>query len=285
MTQEKEFSFIRFCKFTMRYFLIGVLLVALGLGIGAATALAANSTNYEKYTGSMTLNVAHYAALAGLSTTDSTVLTSQASQIMETASSIRVKSQTFEALQDQLYPSVKNKSDKLKLFNPDLVIKNGTDSLTVNFIYDVTPDERITEEENRALAQKVVETYLAFAAQAVREQYTVFANDAAFSQVFSVSRIQPSYELSESILDSNKGVSLLKRAAIGGIAGAALAAALIFGLYLFDPRIKSVEDVLPPSQATVLRVEDESAVLKIIARAKAIGAKSIALPTLSKDDA
>lgn len=285
MTEEKEFSFVRFLKFTLRYFLIGVLLVALGLGIGAATALASKSTGYEKYTGSMTLNVARYAALAGLSTADSTVLTSQAAQIMETAGSISVKSRTFEALQDELYPSAKSKSDKLKLFNPDLVIKYGTDSLTVNFIYDVTPEPDWPEVQKRALAQKVVQTYLAFAAQAVREQYAVFASEEAFAAAFSLSRIQQSYELSESILDSNRGVSLLKRAAIGGIAGGALAAVLIFALYLFDPRIKSVEDVLPPAKATVLRAENEGAAVKLMARAKLAKARRIAVVTLCQDDA
>ncbi len=285
MTEEKEFSFVRFLKFTLRYFLIGVLLVGLGLGIGAATALASKSTSYEKYTGSMTLNVAHFAALAGLSTTDSTVLTSQAAQIMETAGSIIVKSRTFEALQDELYPSAKSKSDKLKLFNPDLVIKYGTDSLTVNFIYDVTPEPNWPESQKRALAQKVVQTYLAFAAQTVREQYAVFASEDAFAAAFSLSRIQQSYELSESILDSNRGVSLLKRAAIGGIAGAALAAVLIFVLYLFDPRIKSVEDVLPPAKAAVLRAEDEGAAVKLMARAKLAKARRIAVVTLCQDEA
>jgi len=284
MTQEKEFSFVRFFKFTLRYFLVGVLLVALGLGIGAATALSTKKTNYEKYTGTMTLNVANYAAASGISTTESTVLSSQASQIMEAAGAESVKSQAFATLCKEIYPDVADETDKLRLFNANLEIKYGTASLTVSFIYDVTAESAGGEQAKRELAQRAVTSYLKLATMAVREQYPVLNDDATFAKVFSISRVQPSYDLSESVLASNKGVSVVSRAMLGGIAGGVLAAALIFSLYLFDPRIKSVEDVLPPEKATVLRFEDENAAVKLMARAKVAGARRIAILSLSKED-
>ena len=281
MTLEKEFSFARFFKFTLRYFFIGILFVALGLGIGAASCLSSQKTNYEKYAGSITLDVANYATVSGISAAESTVLSSQTSQIMETAGSANVKSQAFAALKFDIYPHVGNEADKLKLFNANLGLKYGTNSLTVSFIYDVTAESAMQTEQKRALAQKVVETYLSFAAQAVRDQYPILSNDTAFAHVFSISRVQPSYDLSESILESNKGTSLRSRTALGGVVGAALAAVLIFALYLFDSRIKCIEDVLPAEKATALRAEDESAIIKLMARAKMAEAKRIAVLSLS----
>lgn len=285
MTQEKEFSFLRFFKFAMRYFLVGVLLVALGLGIGAATTLSTEKTNYEKYTATMTLNVANYAAASGISTTDATVLSGQASQIMEAAGAESVRSQAFATLYKEIYPAVTDETDKLRLFNANLEIKYGTASLTVSFIYDVTAESAEQVEKNRALAQRVIASYLEIARMAVREQYPVLNDDATFAKVFSISRVQPSYDLSESVLESNKGVSTVSRAMLGGIAGAVFAALLIFSLYLFDPRIKSVEDVLPPEKATVLRFKDENAAVKLMARAKVAGARRIAILSLSEEEA
>lgn len=285
MPQEKEFSFARFFKFIWHYFFVGALFVALGLGIGAASALSSVKTNYEKYTGSMTLNLANYVTVSGIGATESTVLSGQTSQIMETASSANVKSRTFAALKTEIYPRVAEEADKLRLFNANLGLKYGTNSLTVSFIYDVTAANKEGENANRAIAQRVVETYLSFAAQAVREQYPILSNDTAFSHVFAVSRAQPSYDLSESILESNKGVSLVRRTALGGIAGAGLAATLILALFMFDPRIKCTEDVLPFEKSATLRGEDEDAVIKLMARAKVVGAKRIAVLSLSKDDA
>ena len=283
MSQEKEFSFLRFFQFTAHYFLIVLLFVALGLGVGAASVFSAKKTNYEKYTASMTLNVANYATVAGISTTDSAVLSSQTSQIMEAAGSSGVKSQAFAALKSDIYPHVGNEADKLRLFNANLGLQYGTNSLTVSFIYDVTTDSAEVQNANRATAQRVVDTFLLFASQAVREQYAILSNDTAFTHVFAISRVQPSYDLSESVLESNKGASLVKRAALGAVAGGILAAALLFALYLFDPRIKCVEDVLPPEKSVTIRAEDKDSVIKLMARVKVAGAKRIALLSLSED--
>lgn len=281
---EKEFSFVRFFKFAMRYFLVGVLLVALGLGIGAATALTAKSTQYEKYNASITFDMEKYAKASGLGTNDSAVLSTRAAQIMEVLSSANVRSQTFAVLQNELYPAVASKTDKLQRFNADLSTQKFTNSLTISFIYDMTAATEEEEGKNRELAQRVITTYMDVAAQAVREFNDVLVNPVTFEQVFVISRIQSSYDLPAEALESNKGVSLIKNTVVGGVAGGVIAALVIFLLYFFDPRIKSVEDILPEEKAAVLLADHEDSVLRMIAHIKLTHAKRIAVTSLSADD-
>ena len=282
---EKEFSFVRFFKFAMRYVLVGVLLVALGLGIGAATALTATSTQYEKYNASITFDMEKYAQISGLKASEAAVLTTRAAQIMENIASINVKSQTFATLQNELYPQIASKTDKLKLFNANLTVKNFTNSLTVSFVYDVNAEDEEGEGKNRELAQRVISTYMNCAAQSVRELNDVLVDPNTFEQVFTISRIQTSYDLPDEALESNQGVSLLKNTVMGGIAGGIIAAAVIFFLYFFDPRIKSVDDILPDGKSAVLLADNEDSALRMIAHIKLAQAKRIAITSLSTDDA
>ncbi len=285
MTQEKEFSFARLFKFAARYAVIAVLLVAIGLGLGVASALTAKKFNYEKYTGSMVLNLANYAAISRIDyTQDATVLNAQAAQIIETATSASIKTKTFEALHKELYPLKKTEMEKLELFLSALEIKTGTNSLCVNFVYDVNANNDTARTEQRTVAKKVISTYLALAATAVREQHSLLENDQVFEYVFTINRAEQSYDLTEDFLAKNEDVSIVSRAVIGAIAGAVVAAAVIFALYLLLPHIKSVEDVLPAQKAAVLHTKDKNAAIALVARAKAAGAKRLAVLSLSKDD-
>ena len=290
MTLEKEFSFARFFKFAMRYLLIAVILVALGIGIGALIASNTQKNNYEKYSGSMVLNVTEYSKIAGIASVDNnTVLSNQAAQIIEAAASAAVKSQTFAKLIEQnlLYPHTASTLDKQERFNADLTVSANysTASVQLSFIYDVSAATAAELEKNRETAQLVIATYLEIAKNAVCEQYVVLGNDDNFNKVFTLGRIQQSFDLPASVMESNRGTSTVKNAMLGGVVGAVLAAILIFALYLFDPRIKSVEDLLPAEKATALRAEDENTIIKLIARAKVANAKRIAILSLSKDEA
>ena len=62
-------------------------------------------------------------------------------------------------------------------------------------------------------------------------------------------------------------------------------ALVVFVGYFFDPRIKSVKELLPEEKSTVLRADDENAVLAFAARIKASEAKSILLASPVQDGA
>ncbi|MBO7341457.1 MAG: hypothetical protein J6U87_02135 [Clostridia bacterium] len=284
MTHEHAFSFTRFLKFAARLFLIGVLLIAIGLGAGLASALLCAKTEYKKYTGTISLNEAQLASVTRISyTQDATVLGTYAAQVIETAAETTVKTKVFDAVQKELYPQ-ESQADKLSRFLSALEVKTATNALTVSFSYDVSAASDSARAEKEALAQRVVSTYLSLCAAAIRDRHTALAEDKAFERVFSIGKVQQSYELSPAYLTSNEGASVVGRAAIGAAAGAALAAAVIFALYLCLPYIKSVRDVLPREKAAVLRSKDKSAAAALIARAKTAKARRIAILSLSADN-
>lgn len=284
MTQEHAFSFTRFLKFAARLFLIGVLLVAIGLGAGLASALLCGKTEYKKYTATLSLNEAQLANVTRISyTQDATVLGTYAAQVIETAAETTVKTKVFDAVHKELYPQ-ESQADKVALFLSALEVKTAANTLTVSFSYDVSAASDSARAEKEALAQRVVSTYLSLAAAAIRDRHTALSEDNAFARVFSTGKVQQSYELSPAYLASNEGASVIGRAAIGAAAGAALAAVVIFALYLCLPHIKSVRDVLPLEKATVLHSKDKNAAAALIARAKTANARRVAILSLCADN-
>lgn len=283
---EKEFSFVRFFKYAMRYILVVVLLVAIGLGIGAATAKRAKSTQYEKYSATISFDLEKYAKLSGLIGTDnSVILSNRAAQIVETIASNSVKTQTFDALKEELYPGVATEAEKQQLFDKDLVAQYYTDAVMVSFVYDMSAATEEGVEANRALAKKVISTYMEIAAKEVCDYNDFLVDALTFDQVFVVGRTQQSYTLPETAVESNAGVSLFSNAVAGGIIGALLAAVVLFLVYFFDPHIKSVEDILPEEKATVLLGEDADSTVRAIAHIKLANAKRIAITSPCVDGA
>ncbi len=280
--EEKEFSFGYFFKYAWRYILVIILCSALGVGVGVMLPTKVTTvTNLEKYTGAIRLNVSEYAALqqsvgAELTEGDYYLYTRQLSQVIETARAPEVAADTYAALQSSLYPKL-SAEKKSESFYKYLTIEAATDAVTVSFAYDAQT------EADRELAKRVVSLYLENARKNVLEKHPEFAEES-YSDVISVSEIKQDYKFEEGALKTNQAPSMLLYAALGAVVGAALGVAVLFVVYLVDPRIKTVKDILPAEQWDVVCADDEDAQTNFAALAKAAGAKKLLIVTPVADE-
>lgn len=279
--EQLEFSLSRFIKYAFRYILVIVLCVAIGLGAGLMIGKSAKQANYEKYTARMSFDITQYAranaAFNNITEGDYNLYARQLMQVVEAACGPEVAAKTFNLLQTDLY-NASHADQKSESFYKDLEVKPGTDAFTVSFVYDVQNDG------DRVEAQKVISTYLEQAVATVQAKYPEFATEA-YADVIAKSEVTQDFDLKDEYLEANAGQGVFGMVLLGAIAGAALAAVIVFAGYFLDPRIKSVKELLPEEKSTVLRVDDENAVLAFAARIKASEAKSILLASPVQDGA
>ena len=280
--EQFELSLTRLIKYAFRYILVVVLCVAIGLGGGVLLAMNKEPANYEKYTARLTFDITQY-----VHATSGSVLVSegnyhlharQLAQIVETACGSEVAAQTFDALKNVLYENGSKMEDsKSETFYGDLEVKLATDAFTVSFVYDVANDA------DRAEALKVLETYLSFAKAAVVEKYPEFATEA-YANVISAGEIKQDFDMADEYIKANTEEGVLGNALLGAIVGGLLSAVIIFVGYFFDPRIKSVSELLPEEKSSVLVADKEDAMLSFAACLKASNAKKLLLAAPEKDE-
>ena len=278
---QLEFSLSRFIKYALRYILVVVLCVAIGLGAGVLLAKNAKQANYEKYTARMSFDITQYARANGavqeLSEGEYNLYARQLAQVAEAACGPEVAAQTFSLLHGELYVSG-HQDDKSETFYADLEIKPGVDAFVVSFVYNVQ------NEGDRAEAQKVISTYLDQAIATVQAKYPEFAS-AGYANVIVKGEVKQDFDLKEDYLEANSPQGIMGKALLGIIAGGALSAVIIFAAYFLDPRIKSLKELLPEEKSAVLLADSENAVLALAARIKASGANRVLLAAPAADAA
>lgn len=285
MNEEREFSFLHLFKYALRYFLIVVLCVMLGIGVGVLGLLEDTHTNYEQYTGSLRLNFGEYVAMSrpsmSLSESDFAMSTREISQILETACDASVYSSTVADYIEVLYPGVESETRKVEIFYQDLQVYYGTDSLIVNFYYDVR------SEEDRAIARGVVGTYLKHAKANVEANYPEFAQPE-HQNVLVLTNVQRDLSLPAEKQESNtepSSTSRLIHVALYAMVGGVLGVVIILAMYFLDPRLKSVKDVFyNDANCEVIHADEDNSVTEFIARLKGAGAKRILLAAPIRDD-
>ena len=283
MDEQKDFSFGRFLKYALRHAGIAVITGLIGLGIGVLMVVMDAPANYEKYTATMRYDVAQYTALTTpdgqpLTEGDFALCTRRLAQILETARAPEVAAKTFAATQQGLYSAVQSEEDKTESFYESLVLTVGTDALTVSFTHDVQ------NEADRNAAKAVVDTYLRLAAENVKLKHPEFATDA-YAALISTSAIEQDFQLAEGYLNANKKPGMLGDAVLGAAVGAAIGAVLVLLLYLLDPRIKSIKELLPEGKQCVVKTADQHAVVDFVARIKGMDARSILIAAPIEDAA
>ena len=123
----------------------------------------------------------------------------------------------------------------------------------------------------------------AFLENAVQNVEKEHADFAALSDtnVISVSAVERDLSLPADLRESNTPPSLTSRAIdvmIFAVLGGALGVIVLLGMYFLDPRLKNLKDIfVSEAHCEVIKMEDEHAARKLIARAKAVNAKRLLL--------
>lgn len=282
MDEQKDFSFGYFFKYILRYALVLVLCAALGAAGGVYYTVNKLTTNREKYSGSLDLDAVRYTSLMAPAVPDDSpdkefdLYSRQLNHTIEVACSPEVTSATFTALEDRLYPHMHNRADKIKEFNKNLSVSRWTDSITVSFVYDIRD-----EETDRTLARDVVSTFLANAKANVERNYPLFADQ----ELISIREVERDYTFGDSSLDSDQNPSAILYGGIGAVAGLVVGAGLLFVAYFFDPRIKTVSDLLPSGKRAVVNADKDNAVNDLLAGLKYAEAKKLLIVAPVEDKA
>ena len=272
--EEKEFSFGYFFKYAWRYVIVILLCSAIGLGLGVIFAgRTTQSSVSEKYTATIRFNSNKYAEavhVGELTEADYALYSRMLSQILETAHSPEVAANTYISVKDSLYTNKAGRtvSDKSQKFHENLELVVNTDAIVVSFTYAVESDE------DKALAKKVVETYVQKATDNVKSKHPEFAEEA-FAGIITVSEIEQTFELDKKKIEQPFTLSPLLGAVLGAMIGAILGAVVLFVAYLADPRIKTVKDVLPEGCCSVVCADRADGVTNFAALVKAADAKKI----------
>lgn len=279
--QQAEFSLTYFFKYALRYVLIAILCAAIGLGIGAFIASGYTPPNTQKFTAAIRFDTSAYATAMGAMEDSSEgeflYHARHITQMTEAAKAPKVAAQTFEAQKNVFYPSMEV-ADKVYAFQDDFVLTPITDGLQVSFVYDASSED----------AKKVaVDTVVLYLENAKANVLAVFPEliDPTFANVITISAVEPGIVLGDPLSVAPSAPSILFYALIGAVVGAVLGAALIFVLYLLDPRIKTLTTLLPAGHTTVVDVEKEGAVASFAAMVKAADVKRVLLAAPKTDAA
>ena len=279
--QQVEFSLSYFLKYAITYILIAVFCAGIGLGLGAYVAAAQEVVHPKKYTGVLRIDAPYYVeAMNGIVITDAeyAFYTRKVTQVIETAKAPEVSTKTFLAHKDALYGSLQSEAERVDAFNGDISITLTTDALSVSFVHDADTDAK------RAEAMAVVNDYLANAKANILEKHPEFQQEAIAASI-TVTSAQEDVIFKEGLQQMSEGPSVLLYALIGAFVGAILGAGVIFAMYLLDPRVKTMTELVPEANANVVDADSAAGVANLAALIKASGAKSLALGAPVQDAA
>ncbi len=257
---EKEFSITKYLKYVVRKWLVVLLCFVLGIGAAVIISVISDSNKMQIYEGSIVVNFNEYVeanrvgASEPITDGEYSLYDSNVSTLLNNVINGDLKNKTYEAVKEEVYPSLSAKQRETEFFKNFIVRRDGM-TLSVGFVYECRTEEDVK------IAKGVVNEWLSLAIERIKHSDPVFnVDDNGPATVVEADReYDVSHEDYSKLVGDLEGQSLVSLIVIGAIAGLVIGVVVATVIYALDKRIKSVDDLLPDGKNKVLSASAEFA--------------------------